>query len=91
MTEPTYTFCQGDLPRLDLQIDRGTEFTTWQTQWDSYSSLSGLAREDSAKQVKALTMCLSREKLAIIHNLGLSEEQMKQLYVVIQAMQEWDH
>ena len=76
MTKPTYTFRQGDLPRLDLQIDRGTEFTAWWTQWDLYSSLSGLAREDAAKQVKPLTLCLSRETLAIIHNLRLSEEQI---------------
>ena len=86
MTEPTYTFRQGDLPRLDLQIDRGTEFTAWRTP---YSSLSGLAREDAAKQAKALTLCLSRETLGIVHNLGLSEEQMKQPDAVIQAMQEY--
>ena len=89
MTESTYTFRQGDLPRLDLQIGRGTEFTAWRTQWNSYSSLSGLAREDAAKQAKALTLCLSRETLAIVHNLGLSEEQMKQPDAVIQAMQEY--
>ena len=89
MTEPTYTFRQGDLPKLDLQIDRGTEFTAWRTQWDSYSSLLGLAKEDAAKQVKALTLCLSRETLAIVHNLGLSEEQMKRPDAVIQAMQEY--
>ena len=57
----------------------------WRTQWDSYSSLSGLAREDTTKQVKGLTLCLSREMLAIVHNLGLSEEQMKQPDAVIQA------
>ena len=28
------------------------------------------------KQVKALTLCLSRETLAIVHNLGLSEAQI---------------
>ena len=89
MTEPTYTFHQGDLPKLDLQIDRGTEFTAWQTQWNLYSSLSGLAQQDAAKQVKALTLCLSRETLAIVHNLGLTDEQMKQPDVIIQAMQEY--
>ena len=89
MAETSYTFRQGDLPKLDLQIDRGTEFTAWRTQWNSYSSLSGLVNEDATKQVKALTLCLSRETLAIVHNLGLSEEQMKRPDAVIQAMQEY--
>ena len=86
MTEPTYTFRQGDLSRLDLQIDRGTEFMAWRTQWDSYSSMSGLVREDAIKQVKVLILCLSMETLPIVHNLGLSEEQMKQPDAVIQGM-----
>ena len=73
MAETSYTFHQWDLPKLDLQIDRDTEFTAWRTQWNCYSSLSGLVNEDATKQVKALTLCLSRETLAIIHNLGLRE------------------
>ena len=74
---------------MDLQIDRGTEFTAWRMQWDSYSSLLGLAREDAAKQAKAYTLYLSRETLAIVHNLGLGEEEMKHPDAVIQAMQEY--
>jgi len=89
MAESPCILRQGDLPKLDIQIDRGTEFTAWRTQWDSYCSLSGLAREEAQKQVKVLTLCLSRETLAIVHNLGLSEEQMKQPDAVIQAMQEY--
>ena len=34
-------------------------------------------------------LCLSRQTLAIMHNLGLSEEQMKQPDAVIQSMQEY--
>ena len=90
MIEQTYTFHRGDLPKLDLQIDRGTEFTVWRTQWNSYSSLSGLAQQDATKQVKALIFCLSREMLTIVHNFGQTEEQMKQLDAVIQAMQEYE-
>ena len=44
-----FTFQQGDLPKLDLQIDRGSDFTVWQTQWESYRSLSGLDKESAAK------------------------------------------
>ena len=46
----------------------------------------GAGKRDTAKQVKALTLCLSRKTPAIVHNLGLS---MKQPDAVIQAMQEY--
>ena len=68
-----YVFRQGDLPRLDLQVDRGTDFAAWKAQWDAYISLSGLADEDAQKQVQALTLCFSRETLSIVHNPGLTE------------------
>lgn len=48
----SFTFRQGDLPKLDLQIDRGSDFTAWQTQWESYRSFSGLDKESAAKQVE---------------------------------------
>ena len=81
-----YSFRQGDLPKLDLTVDRGTDFTAWRTQWESYCFLSGLAEEDATKQVKALTLCLSRETLGIVYNLGLSEAQMKKTSAIIDAM-----
>ena len=71
----TYTFRQGDLLKLDLQVDRGSDFATWKLQWDSYHSLSGLAEQGAAKQVQALTLCFSRDTLSIVQNLGLTEEQ----------------
>jgi len=52
----TFTFRQGDLPRLDLQVDRGTDFTAWQTQWDIYSSLSRLNEQMDEKQVHLLLL-----------------------------------
>ena len=89
MTEPAYTFRQSDLPKLDLHIDRGTDFGAWQTQWESYCSLSGLGREAATKQVKALTLCFSREMLSIVQNLGLTEDQMKDTGAIIDAMQKY--
>ena len=85
MTEKTYTFRQGDLPRLDLQVDRGTEFTAWCLQWESYSCLSGLAKE-AGTQVKALMLSFSRDTLAIVQNLGLTEDQMKAPQDIIAAI-----
>ena len=54
-----YTFRQGDLPKLALQIDRGSDFATWKVQWDSYLSLLGLDNDDAAKQIQALTLCFT--------------------------------
>ena len=58
-------------------------------QWDLYCFLSGLIDQDMAKQVKALMLCLSREMLAIVHNLGISEAQMKKPSTIIDAMQRY--
>ena len=32
----SYVFRQGDLPRLDLQVDRGMDFKAWKAQWDAF-------------------------------------------------------
>jgi len=45
----TFTFRQGDLPKLDLQVDRGTDFAAWKAQWDCYSSLSGLTDQSDER------------------------------------------
>ena len=65
-------FRQGDLPKLDLQVDRGTDFKAWKAQWDAYISLSGLADQPQSKQVQALILCFSMETVTIVDNLGLS-------------------
>ena len=89
MGEPTYTFCQSDLSKLDLQVDRGTDFSAWRTQWELYCSLSGLEKEDSQKQVKALMLCFARERITIVQNLGLNEAQRKDVTAIIEAMQRY--
>ena len=45
----TYVFRQRDLPKLDLQVDRGTDFEAWKIQWESYIALSGLDKQLQAK------------------------------------------
>ena len=82
----SFTFRQGDLPKLDLQIDRGSDFTAWQTQLESYRSLSGLDKESAAKQVQALTLCFSHDTLLIVQNLGLTEEQRGSVDETIRAI-----
>ena len=84
-----YTFRQGNLPKLDVQIDKGMDFTAWCTQWEAYGSLSGLDQQAAAKQVKALMLCFSRETLAMVQNLGLTEDQMKDPAEIIIALQRY--
>ena len=73
----SYTFRTSDLPKLDLDTDRGTDFLAWQQQWLAYQSLSGLSGESAAKQVQALQLCFSRETLNVVENLGLTNAQKK--------------
>ena len=82
-----YVFRLSDLPKLDLQVDRRTDFTAWRLQWDSYSNLSGLVNQPAAKQVQALSLCFSRETLAIVQNLGLNDAARGNAAQVIQALQ----
>lgn len=81
----TYTFCTSDLPELDLNTDRGTDFYVWHQQWLAYRSLSGLANESAAKQVQALQLCFLRDTLNIVDNLGLTTAQRKKIITALKA------
>ena len=82
----SYVFRHGDLPKLDLQVDREADFKAWKVQWDAYLSLSGLDKQSSTKQVQALMLCLSREILMVVDNLGLTAAQRGNAGHVIDAM-----
>ena len=84
-----YVFRQGDLPKLDVQVDRGSDFTAWKSQWESYMSLSGLSGESAEKKVQALTLCFSRETLSIVQNLGLSDSEKKDTAAIISAIKKY--
>ena len=85
----SYVFRQGDLPKVDIQVDRGADFAAWKTQWDAYLSLSGLGEEDMAKRVQALTLCLSRETVTIVENLGLTDAQKADVDQIVTALQRY--
>ena len=85
----TYTFRQGDLPKLDLQVDRGTDFQAWKTQWEAYLSLSALGDQAQTKQVQALTLCFTRETLTVVGNLGLSAAQRGNVKDIVAAIQSY--
>ena len=86
-TEPSYTFRLGDLPKLDLQVDRGTDFKAWKSQWAAYFSLSGLDKQPATKQVQALTLCFSRETVTIVDNLGLTDAHRASVDHIIAAIE----
>ena len=81
-----YVFRQGDLPKLDVQVDRGADFMVWKAQWESYMSLSGLSEESAKKKVQALTLCFSRETLSVVQNLGLSDADKQDITAIITAI-----
>ena len=80
----TYTFRTNDLPKLDLDSDRGTDFQAWHQQWLAYRSLLGLGSESAAKQVQALHLCFSRETLNIVDRL--TNAQKKDQALIIAAL-----
>ena len=83
-----YVFRQSDLPKLDIQVDRSADFEAWKAQWTSYCTISGLAGEEAATKVQALTLCLSRETLAIVNNLSLSEKQRNDVDAIIRTIKQ---
>ena len=89
MSRSSYVFRQGDLPKLELQIDRGSDFSAWQTQWELFMSLPGLGEETAVKQVQALTLCFSRETFTIVNNLGLTTEDRGNVTSIISAIKKY--
>ena len=89
ITMMAYIFRQGDLPKLDLQVDRGSDFKAWKTQWEAYLSLLGMADQQQAKQVHALTLCFSHETVTIVDNLGLTAAQRGNAMQILEAISQY--
>jgi len=66
------------LPRLDLQIDRGTEFTAWYVPSMEviYQSI-WLSRRRSCHTGEDTNGFFHKNMLVMLQNLSLIEEQMK--------------
>ena len=84
--EMPFTYRASDLPRLDIQLDRGSDFDAWKEEWESYKLLSKLDKEEAAVQVATLNHCLSRETKMILSNLGLTNDEKKDVAVIIQKL-----
>ena len=63
----------SNLPKLDLQFDRGSDFMAWKSQWEAYSVCQACTAN---KQVQALTLCFLG---TIVDNLGLTADQSEVL------------
>ncbi len=85
----SYVFRTSDLPKLDIDTDRGTDFQAWHQQWIAYRSLSGLSNESATKQAQAFQLCFSRETLHIVENLRLTAAQKKDQAQVIAALKRY--
>ena len=82
-----WSYRKSELPKLDIAIDRGPRFAAWKIQWESYCALSGLLNQPASTQVQALTLCMSKDTVAFINTLGLSEEDMKDQAKIIDALE----
>ena len=83
-----FTFRKSDIPHLDLDIDRGSNFTSWKEEWDAYLLVSGLSKEKAATQYNVLRLAFSRETALIVSNLGLSDENKQNVTSIIKALTE---
>ena len=88
-TKMPYVFRQGNLPKLDIQVDRGSDFMAWTAQWESYMSLTGLSEESNEKKVQALTLCFTRKTLSIVHNLGPFDVEKKYASAIIATIKKY--
>ena len=78
-----FVFRLSDVLKLNLQVDRGTDFAAWRTQWKTYVYLSGLSEESVETKIQALNLSFSHETLMVVNNLGLTTEQKKDIDPII--------
>ena len=81
-----FVFRQTDMPKLDIQVDRGVDFEAWKAQWTSYSTLFGLVNKSTETKVQVLTLCLSQETDTIVNNHSLTVEQKRDTTAIIMAL-----
>ena len=81
-----FTFRKGDIPQLDLEIDRGSNFTAWLEEWTAYAALSGLNEGNAETQYNVLRLAMCRETANVVGNLGLPEEDRRKVDQVIAAL-----
>ena len=74
-----FTFRICDIPRLDLDIDRGSNFKAWLEEWTACHVVSGLNEQDGETQYHVHKLAFSRDTATVIDNLGLPAEDRKKI------------
>ena len=81
-----FTFRRSDIPRLDLDVDRGSNFKAWLEEWSAYHAVSGLSDQEAETQYHVLRLAFSRDTATVIDNLGLPNEDRKKVDKIIEAL-----
>ena len=81
-----FTFRHSDIPKLDLDVDHGSNFKAWLEEWLAYIAVSGLSEENGDTKYHVLRLAFSRETASVVDNLGLSEEDKKKIDKIIQCI-----
>ena len=61
-----FAFRRSDIPRLDVDVDRGSSFKAWLEEWSAYHAVSGLSEESDDIQYHVLRLAFSRETATVI-------------------------
>ena len=81
-----FTFRRSNIPQLDLDIDQGSGFTSWKEEWNAYSAVSGLEKEEPGIQYNVLRLAFSGETALIVSSLGLPKENKNNVKTIIKAL-----
>ena len=81
-----FTFRRSVIPRLDLDVDRGSNFKAWLEEWSAYHAVSGLSDQEAETQYHVLRLAFSRDTATVIDNLGLPNEDRKKVDKIIEAL-----
>ena len=54
-----FTSRRSDIPRLDVDVDRGSSFKGWLEEWSAYHAVSGLSEESDDTHNHALRLAFS--------------------------------
>ncbi len=76
----------GDVPKLDLDVNKQYAFWHGKKQRNSYITFLGLA--DSVAFMKS-TPCLSSDTLTIVDNLGLTDTQCRDHTQIVNVLKRY--
>ena len=81
-----FTFQRCNIPRLDLDVDRGNNFKAWLEEWSAYHAVSGLSDQEAETQYHMLRLAFSRNTATVIDNLDLPNDDRKKVDKIIEAL-----